>query len=347
MTPEELGAALSRRLPGPLVAGPEPLRGGLLNLTWRVRYRGGSLVAKHAPPHVAAAPEVPLDPARLDFEARALALFAPDGRLSDLCREEVRPPRPAGFDRDTSLLLMEDLGDPPQLRDALTGGLATPRRTGLALGTFVGRLHARTFGDATLASEFDNRPIQRSRLSVQYCEAAPRLSRAGIPRAQALGARAEELGRRLCQPGRCLTMGDLWPPSILVTPEGLRLIDWEFCHFGEPAQDLAHLAAHLWMAAHRAPSAEAARRARSCWSGFVEGYRTGAGPRVGDLLDARTRADAAVHWAAEVLARTAPPFQEGYLYSGLPLGAAPLREAVGRAAARLSEPEAVAVDDLV
>jgi hypothetical protein len=335
---DQIADHLSRRLAGwePLAA-PEPLSGGLLNETWRAPGKDRSVIVKHAPPYIATAPDVPLDPGRAAFEARALFALAPEGRLSHVPVDSVRPPLPIDFDEDRAVLVMEDLGSLPDLGadwrqpDSEVGGAGLAQ----ALGSFVGRLHAATLDDGALAREFANLPIQRTRHEVQYCAVGPALRSAGIPEAEEHGARAVELGRRLQQPGRCLVMGDLWPPSVLRDGHRLRVIDWEFTHFGIPAQDLGHLAAHAWMHRHRARDRAAADALAACWQGFLTGYRAAAGAAAGRLLDEGSRRDAALHCGAEILVRTIGPFREGYLYGGRPPDSAEVREAVDAAVQRM------------
>lgn len=88
MNQRDLLDHVAMRLPGFIPTGEaERLSGGLLNEVWRVRGQPKSpprsLVAKHAPPHIASQPEVPLDPGHIAFEARALdALAGPRGHPS-------------------------------------------------------------------------------------------------------------------------------------------------------------------------------------------------------------------------------------------------------------------------
>ena len=182
-----------------------------MNHVWRVWRGAESFVLKVAPPHVAAAPEIPMSPGRLSFEAWALE--------QGFHGEGVRAPRLV--DRGEDWLLMEDLGDLPSLDQALLAG-----RVDLApLGRFLRTLHTRTGPD--------NSAVQQTRLQVQY---AP------------LGL--QDFGERLCSSGEHLIHGDLWPRSVLVGEGELLLIDWEFCHHGRACQDLGHLLAHLWMLEH-------------------------------------------------------------------------------------------------
>jgi hypothetical protein len=194
-------------------------------------------------------------------------------------------------------------------------------------------LHHETVGHPELAAHLHNLPMQETRHAVQYAPAVKFLVKADVPDAKALGARAEALGERLQQSGRCWVMGDLWPASILVAPAGLRLIDWELTHFGQPAQDVGHLAAHLWMQAHRADGA--AEQFRACGQAFVDGYRASVPTAL--LTDAVLR-DGGLHFGCEILARTTGAFQDGYLYAGLTPDHSVLQEAVHEAAAALRAP---------
>ena len=182
--------------------------------------------------------------------------------------------------------------------------------------------------------------MQETRLSVQYRAVADMLRVGGLDDADALGERAEALGEHLLSPGRCLTMGDLWPPSVLVGAEGLRIIDWELAHYGRPLQDLAHWEAHLWMQKHRAPSEAVVDAIEHLRTAFRAAYREAMGESYGELWDADERRAAAVHFGAEILVRAVGAFQDGYLYEGLAPGHPAVQEAVATAARHLRHPEA-------
>ena len=239
---------------------------------------------------------------------------------------------------------MEDVGTAPDLGAWLHAAPRTPAAAhdaGRTLGAFVGSLHRMTLDDAQLAPRFRNLVIQQTRLEVQYRGVAEMCENAGLPDARRLGEAAVALGEALLAPGRCLLMGDLWPASVLVTPEGMRLIDWEFAHFGRPLQDVAHFAAHLWMLAHRASDAARADAARALLGAFHGAYRRALGPAHAALFDAEELRGCAVHFACEILVRTTGPFREGYLYEDLPPGSAVIREAVAVAAEHLRRPDDV------
>jgi hypothetical protein len=95
------------------------------------------IIVKVAPPHVATAPELRLDPDRILFEARSLRVLGTGGDLNYICSEAVRPPACLDFDVEAHALVMEDVGDLPDLGEAL-------RRRGWShLGSCVRPLHRR------------------------------------------------------------------------------------------------------------------------------------------------------------------------------------------------------------
>lgn len=266
--------ALARSLGAEAVGEPTRLSGGLLNHVFRVPTASGSVILKVAPPHVAADPSIPLDPARLGFEVRALrAVRGDDG---------VRVPEVLAWDPSVPAALFEDLGPWPCLGDDPAPGVLR------ALGGFIGDLHRRSA--SWDPAPHDNRAVQQTRKAVQYDRVRDVLASLGAD--PGLARPVEDLGVRLLEPGRCLVMGDLWPASVLVGPTWIGVIDWELSHFGVPAQDLGHLVAHLALGAERAGVPDP--------SGI---FLDAVGP-----IDAETWRDLRIHAAAEILARLRGPF---------------------------------------
>lgn len=341
MTDENVLSYVSERMPDfEPTNKPMRLPEGNLNIVWRVPGRPASIIVKFAPPYIAANPDVPLDPSRLEFEARCLEVLAPGGSLEAVCTDRMRPPHPVDLHTDPHVLLMEDVGPYPALGRWLRNATVTPddsAQVGRQVGRFIGRLHAATVDDRECAERFNNRAMQETRLVVQYEAVEKMLKTAGVEDAAMLGERAVALGRNLLQPGQCLTMGDLWPPSVLVVEDGLRIIDWELAHYGHPMQDIAHFAAHLWMQAHRAKDVMAA--AVQTQDAVLSTYREALGNVVDRLLTPQTLADGAVHFGAEILVRTVGPFQAGYLYEGLAPETPAVQEAVDVAAAHIRYPD--------
>jgi hypothetical protein len=280
VTPAD-ATALGAVLLGERVRSAVRLSGGLLNHVFRLILDDGrSVILKHAPPHIASQPDIPLDPSRASFEAAALHWLQG--------RPETGFATPRLLAHDDAALVMSDLGVLPDLSAWLSSG-GSPAVLGV-LARVLRRLHED--GSAPLQH---NLPIQQTRLVVQYQAIGGLLARAGVADAAALGERAVALGDVLLGVGDTFVMGDLWPPSVLVGPRGrLSLIDWEMSTTGRRCQDLGHLAAHLWLGAARqqlAPSLDAT---------FLNAY----GP-----VSPRDEEEVATHFAAEILVRTHGAFQ--------------------------------------
>jgi len=305
MRPDEVVARVARQfsVSSDLVE-VERVTGGLVNEVFRAHLGSSSVIVKYAPPYVAALPSIALSPRRICIEARCLRELGPGGGLDGVVSSRVRAPRLIDLDVATHVLMMEDLGPLPDLGERLMRGDGVDPALGATLGGFVGRLHASSRKLPELLREIDNRDVQETRLRTQYRQVGTWLAESGCPEHAILGARAADLGARLLGPGPCLTMGDLWPRSVLTDGETLGVIDWEFAHAGNPAQDLGHLAAHLWMHARRAPTEHRARTIDVLRESFSRGYRDEIA-RLGadDLITPEVVRDANVHAGCEILAR--------------------------------------------
>jgi len=270
---------------------PTRLVGGHLNWVFRVRRGRHRAILKVAPPHVASRPDIPLDPRRSRQERRGLA------RAAEVLGPS-RVPLVLGYDDERHVLLLEDLdrdGDGADLLQGLSGPGPGVDRLLEELGDTIGELHRATWGDEDRG--LANPAVQATRFSVQYEPVPGWLAARGYD--PELGRAAVGLGAWLREArGRCLVMGDLWPASVWVRGDGSwALFDWELCHHGQPLQDVAHLRAHLWLAAPDAATA-AAWRAR-----FDDAY-AGAGP----VWDRQQVRGAQLHEGAELLARSVGAF---------------------------------------
>ena len=309
---------LSEQFPAFCPAGDlQPLEGGNLNHVWRVKGQEKSLIIKWAPAHIASNPEVPLSPKRLDFEAHALELFDQGELLETLGTDQVRPPQQLHFEPRHHLLIMEDVGSLPSLSEWIHPGKHT--EVGKTLGRFIGQLHKLTVNNEFLDKQFNNCDIQQTRLNVQYNPAADYLSKAGLSgvASNQISQKTKSLGQKLLEPGRCLVMGDLWPPSVLVKQGRLRIIDWEFVHYGRPLQDVGHFAAHCWMQAHGSSSKERYALFKKLWQNFWNQYQQTLGDTGKLLLSDEEMQNMATHAGAEILVRAVGPFQDGYVYEAL------------------------------
>ena len=314
----------------------EELQGGSLNFVWRIRSATGiSVIIKHAPPFVASLPTIAFDNSRIIFEANILKAFQFRSELNQLIGCGVRPPRFLAKDNRRHLLLMEDVGSWPHLLQAVRFSNYNFAYYGGNLGTYIAQLHAQTYQSKWFGENFANLPVQQTRLQVQYHGCLEFCRRAGMPDAEKIGKWCRQLGEKLNTVGKCLIMGDLWPCSILLDREEIRLLDWELTHFGRPAQDVAHLAAHLWMMSHRASKQSQIDRIGRFRQSFIESYFKEIAKQKPELITEEDERDFQIHFGAEILARTLGSFQKNYLYDGLSPQHPVIQEAVAEARKRI------------
>ena len=156
-----------------------------------------------------------------------------------------------------------------------------------------------------------------------------------------MGDKVSQLGEKYLQKGKNVIMGDLWPTSVIPVADGLRIIDWELAHYGYPAQDLAHFAAHLWMKRERAQTKDEAEELDRMLDSFLDSYVCTLGSHRQNILNSQEIIDCSLHFAAEILVRTIGNFQAGYLYDGLALNSSPIQKAVQTAVNHLRFPDNV------
>jgi len=304
-------------------------QGGNLNNVWRIEGTKSNLIIKWAPPYVAASPDVPLSPQRIHFEARALELFKKENLLGSITNDKIRPPELIHFDANYNLIIMEDLGQLSSITEWVkTKGTAD---LGANLGKFIGLLHKKTLGLIELGSAFQNHNVQQTRREVQYNSAAEYAQKAGITDTNQLKAKCTALGDKLLQPGKCLIMGDLWPPSLLVNNDRLRIIDWEFSHFGHPLQDVGHFAAHCWMQAHCSSQKVDKQLLKELWNYFWQNYTQTLAEDYATLFTKAEKDDMTTHIGAEILIRATGPFKSGYVFESYAANHPKIKQAVQKA----------------
>jgi len=310
----------------------ESVEGGLLNHVFRLSGEPNSIIAKYTPPYVASNHEIPLDPGRQDLEAGALDLFRKNNLLFSLLTGYLRVPQLIAHDSERHILFMEDAGPGTISLDQLLHPESGDKKLGTVLGNFIAELHAKTSGNTRLARSMNNTSIQKTRYMVQYQPSAHYFLKAGIADYESLGRQLELLGREFLRPGICLIMGDLWPRSLIWNGNSWYLIDWEFSHYGSPAQDTGHMLAHLWMLEHRSADPKRAKRFTEIRNAYLETYQEKIENLNPTLFATDIKKRAVLHAAAEILARTTGAFQDGYVYAGLESDDPAVQEAVQKAA---------------
>jgi 5-methylthioribose kinase len=116
-----------------------------------------------------------------------------------------------------------------------------------ACGTLLGTLHARSWHDAALARQLDDRQFYFDlRLDPYYRQIAAVH--------EGLAGDIERLIDSVCRERHCLVHGDFSPKNLLVHNDRMLLIDFEVGHYGDPAFDLGFFLSHLVLkAGYHAP----------------------------------------------------------------------------------------------
>jgi hypothetical protein len=197
--------------------------------------RPASVVVKGATPR----DDDPYDPDATDPNSQAVRLFNDWAGLALVQAVGGRPalvPRLYGGDRAQGRIVLEDLGAGPGLDHLLLGDDPVAAAAGLrALATALGHLHARTIGQQARYERLRRdlghpTPAQfhsYDGLAATLAEATTLLAVDPAPGTEADVAR---VGAAMRDPGPFLayTHGDPCPDNWLLTPDGVRLLDFEF-----------------------------------------------------------------------------------------------------------------------
>jgi tRNA A-37 threonylcarbamoyl transferase component Bud32 len=226
---------------------------------------------------------------RILFEAMAIEKFR------GLCDGTVCVPHVLFVDKEAFALGMTDVGrDRRPLMEVIDEQYSMLGAHAVALGSALGRVHARSKGHAPLRPEQFERMLQTVIVDWLLAPGAKALFADHWPGVAAqLGAHHE-----------CLVHGDLWAKNLLVNahePPGI--VDFEGASIGDPAFDVATLLAVAVIPALKQPALLA-----SC-VGFTQSFIEAYGSAARQNLEANDHS-----WPATVGARA-------YLYAGTLLAA--------------------------
>jgi len=233
-----------------------------------------SWIVKQARPALERFPEYQVTTERIVFEHRwyeTVRDFDEDG----VC------PQIHGFDVESRVLVLEDLGGAERLDAALARGadLTAALET---LARFLGRQHAGT-RSPELAERFANDEMRR--LHGDHIFLLP-LRPNDFPLEAPVAARAVELQRdatfvaladaayaRYLEPRGALVHGDVQAGNVLLAASGPKLLDAEIAHVGDPAFDVGTLVAHVVLPdAARGEPGRAAPAVAALWGAYVRSH---------------------------------------------------------------------------
>ncbi|KAF2184574.1 hypothetical protein K469DRAFT_708756 [Zopfia rhizophila CBS 207.26] len=236
------------------------LTGGTANFVYRVTLPDSkTVIYKHAAPHLSSNHNFAFDPARMDYEDRALEILPPllSQHFKDSRGEEtsVHAVRWFFYDKENKLLCISDGGD-LNLKIAYTDLALDIPSIGREIGTWIAALHSCS-KTTSLSLEGDEDLEKNNAVGVaiyrhSYKNVHVALSSYGHdPEFGKLID--EEYGSRLATENECVCHGDFWPGNVLVRQEGgqgkpeLTIVDWEITRRGTSATDIGQFAAEAYL----------------------------------------------------------------------------------------------------
>lgn len=269
----------------------EEISDGNINFVYRVKGADASVIVKQALPFIRIIGEGwPLSQDRIRIEAQSLQ------RAAHLCPDLV--PQLYHYDAPRCALVMEDIGDHQNLREALLEARALPEVAG-HLATYMARtlffssdFYLDTQQKKALVKEFINPDLCQSTERVffddPYCDhernnVHPALQQAAqqLWQDEALKGEVARLKMRFLSEAQALLHGDLHTGSVFVTEQSSQVIDPEFGFVGPAGFDPGVLIANYLLSycAHQQMSSSSdsyclhlRQSVADIWNGFAAGF---------------------------------------------------------------------------
>jgi 5-methylthioribose kinase len=222
---------------------------GNMNLTLRVGTGARSFILKQARPWVEKYPSIAAPPGRALVEGAFYRAASKDDALRGAM------PALLGEDRDSAVLVLSDLGEAKDFTGLYRGESLSKDQLEFLL-SYLASLHRISFGNDTVFANREMRALNHEHIfrlplapenGIDLDRITPGLGEAAreLIADRAYVSRVRELGALYLADGESLLHGDFFPGSWLRTPEGIRIIDPEFCFLGTPSFDHGVLLAHL------------------------------------------------------------------------------------------------------
>lgn len=228
---------------------------GNMNFTLRLITNKRSIIIKQSREFVEKYPQVAAPKERALMEAAFYKITEADDRLSD------QMPTIIGVDKESSILLMEDLGKGTDFSRIYKKGESISEGNLIQLMDFAADLHN---GFQLNGEESPLRNMAMRKLNHEHIYLYPYLDENGLDLDDILPGLAavakdfkedselkiklEKIGNSYLADGNTLLHGDFFPGSWLQTTDGIKIIDPEFCFYGTPEFEIGVFKAHLKMA---------------------------------------------------------------------------------------------------
>lgn len=228
---------------------------GNMNFTLRVITNQRSFIIKQSREYVEKYPQVAAPQERALREAEFYQLVATKPQLA------AEMPKLIGVDKESNVLLMEDLGEGSDYTKLYKNGETIDKAELVELIKFVAALH-NAFPVDAVEKPITNKEMRA--LNHEHMYVYPYLHENGLnlddillglqevslayKNDEALKAKVQQLGKHYLADGERLLHGDYFLGSWLKTANGIKIIDPEFCFFGAPEFEVGVCLAHLKMA---------------------------------------------------------------------------------------------------
>ena len=246
---------------------------GNMNCVYRVKTAKGSFIIKQARPWVEKYPHIAAPVNRASVEATFLSLAHENPEL------KLLSPRLLGFDPESFLMALEDLGTGKDYSFLYRTGATLDSLEVQQLCAYLGALHSLTAArDISFPLNKDMRFLNHEHIfnfpfeehnGFDLNTIQPGLQEASLPfkRSPNLREQVNALGVIYLSVGNTLLHGDFYPGSWLKVHKGIRVIDPEFSFLGPAEFDLAVFMAHMMLAQQET---ESLREIASAYPGFSQ-----------------------------------------------------------------------------
>uniref|UniRef100_UPI00404B7831 phosphotransferase n=1 Tax=Flavobacterium sp. TaxID=239 RepID=UPI00404B7831 len=245
------------------IAGVSIPGAGNMNFVVRVQFENRSVIVKQAREYVEKYPQIPAPKSRIEVEAAFYQEVSKNEPIQKMM------PSILGLDVENSILILEDLGDGFDysfLYDLEEKLNLSEIET---LTNYLVQLHE-------ISASEDANPIfenkEMRQLNYEHIFVYPFMENNGFDldtiqiglqnvasfyqNNPDLKSKIESIGAHYLANGTVLLHGDYYPGSWLKTTNGIKVIDTEFCFYGNPAFDLGIFIAHLHLTQHDATTIE-------------------------------------------------------------------------------------------
>ncbi len=227
---------------------------GNMNLTLRVRTSERSLILKQARPWVEKYDHIAAPWDRSLVEQRFYQ------RIASIHAVAIRMPKILAADPESRVILMEDLGTARDFTDVYRGGEITEGQA-RELARYLRALHEVTEEDEPdpVLANRDMRALNHAHIfeiplradngvALDNYELWLDREAETLRKDREFCRKMATLGKRYLADGHSLLQGDFFPGSWLRVGDDIKVIDPEFCFYGDAEYDLAIAVAHFRMA---------------------------------------------------------------------------------------------------